>query len=88
MDDFPPNFQNRDAQAESMARYLYDKIAEKRCVMCEGEGHYAFECPTKKIIDRQAKLLEISCEWGATKSKLMLDAYEEKHEAYAELMKR
>ena len=37
------------------------------CPVCRGHGHYYYQCPTKKTLDKYAKANDDSHHWGAWK---------------------
>jgi len=68
-------------------KFIDKKIKEKFCLICRGQGHYAFECSTKKVIDKQAKRLRIAVEWGYVKSQIMMNNYHQRNVEFAKLMR-
>lgn len=52
-----------------------------------GHGHFSYECTTKKRLDKHAKMMDITCEWGAVKSTVMAANYDTFKELYRSKMK-
>lgn len=70
----PPNYdENSNNTPTGWAAYRL--MQHIRCVCCYGRGHVAYRCPTKKALDRIAKMADIKLEWGKVKSDLMFKSY-------------
>lgn len=50
-------------------------MAEQQCSFCDGFGHSATKCATKKALDRALKSLQLGGTWGRIKSKVLADSY-------------
>lgn len=66
-----------------LGRSGYELIRRKHCAVCCGEGHVAFQCSTKKTLDKNAKMADVMCEWGNVKSIFMFNGYANRSRLYA-----
>lgn len=58
-----------------LAEYTLERFRLRRCKVCLGVGHQAYQCTTKKRLDKHAKAMDTTCEWGDVKSQIMMDNY-------------
>ena len=59
-----------DATKSTTAEYLKKMKGNNyyKCQVCDGYGHYFYECPTKKKLDKAARDNNDKYNWGAWKS--------------------
>ncbi len=87
MEKLPVGFHNEVEILEQTGRRAHALIRQKRCLVCSGVGHYAFQCSSKKTMDKNLKIAGLSCEWGAVKSSYLLKGYVERAKIYNALLK-
>lgn len=87
MDLQEDDFKKYPAGLTHSAFYLYSTIRKRNCLICRGVGHYAYECSTKKKMDKHNKMLDLGCEWGSTKAHIMIDSYAGKRKIFQRLMR-
>lgn len=74
------------ATEKRMALFVTDKLFLRKCHVCRGLGHYAYQCTTKRRVDKTVKTIDMSLEWGKLKSLVMAYNYHEKKIIYKRIM--
>lgn len=66
----------RDGTDEARSIYnVVTTMVEQQCGFCDGFGHNALKCTTKKALDRALRSLQLGGTWGRIKSKVLAESY-------------
>lgn len=61
-------------EAATIYRVL-EGLVQQQCAFCDGYGHNAMKCSTKKGMDRALRSLQLGGTWGKIKSKVLAESY-------------